>query len=142
MATRSRQADAPTATSGVSSRGSTVASSATGSQQTVPAVNEVRLVGRVSGAPEERVMPSGDVLVSLRLVVTRDVARRSAPDSARVTVDTIDVACWSASTRRAAGRLRVGDHAEVAGALRRRFFRAGAVALSRYEVEAQKLTRR
>ena len=139
MATRSRQADPSTAQGRGPSR-RTVASSATERPQPIPAVNEVRLVGRVSGAPEERVMPSGDVLVSLRLVVTRDVPRRSGPDIARVTVDTIDVACWSAATRRAAGRLQVGDHAEVAGALRRRFFRAEAGALSRYEVEAQKLT--
>ncbi len=114
----------------------------TRSTESVPAVNEVRLVGRVSGGPEERVMPSGDVLVSLRLVVPRELTKRADPDRPTVAVDTIDVACWSASTRRAALRLKVGDSAEVAGALRRRFYRAGAVALSRYEVEAQKLSRR
>ena len=32
-------------------------------------VNEVRLVGRVSATPEERVLPSGDVLWSFRVVV-------------------------------------------------------------------------
>jgi hypothetical protein len=34
-------------------------------------LNEVRLVGRVSGRPERRTLPSGDQLVSLRLVVRR-----------------------------------------------------------------------
>ena len=33
------------------------------------AVNEVRLVGRVSQTPEERVLPSGDVLWTFRVVV-------------------------------------------------------------------------
>ena len=35
------------------------------------AVNEVRLVGRVSQTPEERVLPSGDVLWTFRVVVPR-----------------------------------------------------------------------
>jgi single-strand DNA-binding protein len=33
--------------------------------------NEVRLQGRLSGASEERVLPSGDVLVNFRLTVGR-----------------------------------------------------------------------
>ncbi|MDQ2757150.1 MAG: single-stranded DNA-binding protein [Actinomycetota bacterium] len=141
MATRSRQADASTAESSRPAR-TIEPTTASDMGQLVPGANEVRLVGRVSGPPEERVMPSGDVLVSLRLVVPREPPKAAAADRPRAAVDTIDIACWSASTRRAAMRLRVGDRAEVAGALRRRFFRAGAVALSRYEVEAQKLTRR
>src|SRR6476619_2466891 len=41
----------------------------------VAAVNEVRLVGRVSQAPEERVLPSGDALWTFRLVVPRAGSR-------------------------------------------------------------------
>jgi single-strand DNA-binding protein len=107
--------------------------------------NEVRLTGRVSGNPEEREMPSGDVVVLFRLVVPRPAGRGSA--SARgarrkaVTVDTIDIACWSARTRRAALRLREGETAEVSGSLHRRFFRAGGGAVSRYEVDAATVAR-
>jgi single-strand DNA-binding protein len=100
-------------------------------------VNQVRLVGKVSGAVDERELPSGDVVAALRLVVPRQ------PGQARgaATVDTIDVACWTARTRQSARRLAVGDQVEVVGALRRRFFRAGTATASRYEVEANRLTR-
>jgi single-strand DNA-binding protein len=108
--------------------------------------NEVRLTGRVSGNPEQREMPSGDVVVLFRVVVPRPAARLSS--SARgpsrkgaATVDTIDIACWSARTRRAALRLRQGETAEVTGSLRRRFFRAGGGAASRYEVDAATVAR-
>ena len=113
-------------------------------------VNEVRIVGRVSAVPEQRTMPSGDELVSLRVVVARPptgprrrhpVAEDQPPVRA-VTVDTIDVACWAAGVRRRAARLAPGDVVEVEGALRRRFYRAGAVALSRYEVEASSVRKR
>lgn len=109
-------------------------------------VNEVRLVGRVSGAPETREMPSGDTLLLWRLVVPRDEPRRRRTGEAEPrrlpTVDTIDIACWSASARRAAARLTADDIVEVTGALRRRFFRGGSGAQSRYEVEARAIKRR
>lgn len=107
-------------------------------------VNEVRLLGRLSGTPEEREMPSGDVVVVFRLVVPRATSRRgrASPGSARrTTVDTIDVACWTARTRRSALRFREGEACEVSGALHRRFFRAGAGAVSRYEVDAAVVAR-
>ena len=100
-------------------------------------VNEVRLVGKVSGAVDERELPSGDVVAALRLVVPRDAGRSRGA----ATVDTIDVACWTGRTRQSARRLATGDQVEVVGALRRRFFRAGAATASRYEVEASRLTR-
>jgi single-strand DNA-binding protein len=101
-------------------------------------VNSVRLVGRVSATGEPRELPSGDTVLTLRVVVPRDERR----DRARAGVDTIDVACWSAAARRSAARCAVDDHVEVEGALRRRFFRAGGSVASRYEVEARRLTRR
>lgn len=110
-----------------------------------PHVNEVRLVGRVSGVPESREMPSGDTLVLWRLVVPRDEPRRRATAAGEArrlpTVDTIDIACWSASARRAAARLEPDDVVEVSGSLRRRFFRGGSGAQSRYEVEAGSIKR-
>lgn len=99
--------------------------------------NEVVLVGRVSAEAEARDLPSGDRLVTLRVVVDRPPARGST----RRTVDVIDVACWSRRTQRSAERLAAQDGVRVEGALRRRFF-AGAVGrASRYEVEATRLTR-
>lgn len=95
-------------------------------------INHVELTGRVSGEPAARELPSGDELVTLRLVVARD---GGGP------VDTIDCACWSAAARRAAKRLADGDRARVDGALRRRFFRTPGGPASRYEVEVLRLVR-
>ncbi|OLT15943.1 single-stranded DNA-binding protein [Serinicoccus sp. CUA-874] len=103
---------------------------------TAAPANEVHLAGRVSGGPTERELPSGDVLVQLRVVVPRPAARGRGAAGSRQRVDTIDVTCWSARSRRAALRLADGAGVEVTGALRRRFFRTGAGAASRYDVEA------
>jgi single-strand DNA-binding protein len=97
--------------------------------------NEVRLVGRISIDAQERELPSGDRMAQLRVVVPR------ASDAGPGRVDTIDVACWSARTRRSARGLKAQDTVEVVGALRRRFFRTGTVTVSRYEVEALTLKR-
>lgn len=97
--------------------------------------NEVRLVGRISIDAQERELPSGDRMAQLRVVVPR------AADAGPGRVDTIDVACWSARTRRSARGLKAQDTVEVVGALRRRFFRTGTVTVSRYEVEALTLKR-
>ena len=106
----------------------------------VASVNEVLVGGRVSGAPEQRELPSGDTVVQLRLVVPRPVSR---PGAARggATVDTIDVACWTKALQRKAVRLKPGDLVTVRGALRRRFWRSPAGPASRYEVEATTLDR-
>lgn len=124
-----------------------------GREQAAPA-NEVQLVGRVSGAPTERELPSGDRVVQLRVVVPRP-SRRVRPgagvvaggvkarvgDRPRTQVDTIDVACWTARARAAALRLADGSGVQVAGALRRRFFSTGSGRVSRYEVEASSIRR-
>ena len=93
-------------------------------------VNEVRLIGRVSRAPGAKELPSGDIVVQLRVVVARP------PSERKTQVDTIDVSCWTAGARRSALRQHEGDVVEVSGALRRRFYRVGAATQSRYEVEA------
>lgn len=103
--------------------------------------NEVLLVGRVSGPPDERELPSGDVLVHWRVVVERAPGRRPPPGVRPATVDTVDCVAWTAPLRRAAGALLPDDVVEVRGALRRRFWRAGAGAVSRYEVEATAVRR-
>jgi single-strand DNA-binding protein len=127
-------------------------SSVTTEEQT--AINCVRLVGRLSAEPEHRELPSGDQLVQLRVVVARPArptrgsrgARASASGGEQVSpiraqVDTIDVTCWTAVSRRAAARLQPGQVIEVHGALRRRFFKARSVTQSRYEVEASLVRR-
>lgn len=95
-------------------------------------INLVELTGRVSGEPTARELPSGDELVTLRLVVARAADGR---------VDTIDCACWTAAARRAARRFADGDRARVEGALRRRFFRTPGGPASRYEVEVRRMVR-
>jgi single-strand DNA-binding protein len=98
--------------------------------------NEVALVGRVSAPAEERTLPSGDVLLTWRLVVDRPPPRRPTPEGGRVvTVDTIDCVAWTSGSRRAASGFSAGDVVRVHGALRRRFWQSGAGPASRYEVE-------
>ncbi|MGV1008796.1 MAG: single-stranded DNA-binding protein [Dermatophilaceae bacterium] len=108
--------------------------------------NVVHLVGRVSAILQQRVLPSGDAVLPLRIVVPRPPTTGSAASGAsggsRVTVDVIDVACWSSATRRVAARLKAGDRVEVRGSLHRRFFRSGGGGVqSRYEVAAERLGR-
>ena len=100
-----------------------------GEDGAVAAVNEVRLVGRVSQDPERRELPSGDALWTFRLVVAR------RPSRVGVSVDTLDCAAWSARARRSVASWRAGDVVEVSGSVRRRFFRSGGGAVSRTEVE-------
>ena len=102
-------------------------------------VNEVRLMGRISAGPAERVLPSGDVLWTFRLVVPRP------PDRAtRQSVDALECAVWGGRVRRSVAGWGQGDVVEVSGALRRRFFRAAGGPVSRVEVEvaAGRLIRR
>jgi single-strand DNA-binding protein len=93
--------------------------------------NEVRLVGRLSADPAERTMPSGDTLWTFRLVVERPEAgvRRGQQ------VDTLDCAVWGGRVKRSVPTWSQGDLVEVTGAIRRRFYAAGAAKLSRYQVE-------
>lgn len=103
-------------------------------------VNEVRLVGRLAVEPARRELPSGDVLMSFRLVVARPVParRRRAREP---TVDTLDCAAFRRDVQRSLGRLHAGDVVEVQGSLRRRFWRAGTAAASRSEVEVVRVRR-
>jgi single-strand DNA-binding protein len=95
------------------------------------ATNEVRLVGRLSQAPEERVLPSGDTVWTFRVVVPR----RRGSSRSRQAVDAIDCAAWSARARRSVSAWSADDVVQVTGELHRRFFRAGGAVASRVEVE-------
>ncbi len=95
-------------------------------------LNTVRLVGRVSGAPEARTLPSGDEIWTFRVVVDR------ARPRGRQSVDALECVAWSARTRRSAASWRDGDVVEVSGSLRRRFYRAVGATRSRVEVEVER----
>jgi single-strand DNA-binding protein len=95
--------------------------------------NEVRLRGRVSTAPEERTLPSGTLIVTFRVSVTREASPMT--NGSKQSSDWVDCTAWGAKTRRAAARWRAGDVVEVEGALRRRFQRGAAGTSTRLEVE-------
>lgn len=92
--------------------------------------NTVVLEGRLADEVEERQLPSGDTLVSFRVVVDRPPGARS-----RQRVDALECVAWGARVQRSAARWRPGDVVHVEGAVRRRFFRAGQGAASRVEIE-------
>ena len=96
--------------------------------------NEVFLEGRVSNQPQERVLPSGDVVVEFRIVVDRSQSRGKKRE-----VDTLDIAVWLAATRKRALRLGIDDWVSIDGAVRRRFWQAPTGLASRWQVEASQL---
>ena len=103
--------------------------------------NEVVLVGRVSGEPAERELPSGDVIVTWRVVVDRPPPRATDTGGRAQSIDTIDCVAWKPGARRTARGYVAGDVVAVEGALRRRFWRGGGALASRCEVEVA-VTRR
>jgi len=120
---------------------------ATGAQssEVQAARNEVIICGRLSAAAEARELPSGDTLVTLRVIIPRvgpaSRTTKATGDTRGGQVDTIDVVCWTAATRRTALRLEAGATVHVEGALRRRFFGTPGGRQSRYEVEARSIRR-
>jgi single-strand DNA-binding protein len=103
------------------------------------ALNEIRLRGRLAAVPDERTLPSGDAVVTFRLVVDRPARSLRSASSARV--DTLDCAAFAGPVRRRCRQWKPGDVLEVQGSLRRRFFRTGGGPASRYEVEVASATR-
>ena len=97
-------------------------------------VNAVRLSGRVSAAPEARMLPSGDEVVSFRLVVPRSPAARRR---SKQRVDTIECSAWTARLRRSVRRLEAGDMVTVTGELRRRFTRGAGGPMSWVNVDLE-----
>lgn len=95
-------------------------------------VNEVRLIGRLSLAAEDRELPSGDQLTAFRVVVNRPRDKRRG---SRVQIDALECHTWISRVRRAAMTWQVGDVVEVNGSLRRRFFKTGGRLQSMTEVE-------
>lgn len=92
--------------------------------------NDVQVVGRVSGEPTARALPSGDQIVSWRVVVPRP-----PDDQRRARSDTLDCVAFRGDVRRRVTSWKTGDVVEVRGSLRRRFWRGPAGLQSRYEIE-------
>jgi single-strand DNA-binding protein len=99
--------------------------------------NEVILCGRVSMAADERGLPSGDTVLTTRVVVDRPSPRRAKAGSgrSRQPVDAIDCVAWTARIRQTVRRWQPGDQVMVKGAIRRRFYRIDGRPVSRVEVE-------
>jgi single-strand DNA-binding protein len=89
--------------------------------------NRVYLRGRLAAEATLRMLPSGDELCVFRLTVPR-------PPGERVRVDSLDCATVRARVRATIGRAVPGDELEVAGSVRRRFWRGPGGLASRYEV--------
>jgi single-strand DNA-binding protein len=112
-----------------------------------PHHNEVRLVGRLSAPARVLDLPSGDRLVTFRVIVDRigrqqGRQQRNSKDasgasggSGRRQVDTIDCATWTRREQRRVEKWQPGDLVEVQGELRRRFRRGESGPVSRVEVE-------
>jgi single-strand DNA-binding protein len=98
------------------------------------ALNEVRLRGRAADVATARTLPSGDTVVTTRLIIERDqVARRRSAQR----VDTIDCTGWSRRVQRSMLGWTMGDVVEIQGSIRRRFYREAAGPVSRVEVEVR-----
>jgi single-strand DNA-binding protein len=95
-------------------------------------LNDCLLRGRVSAKATDRELPSGEHVVEFRLIVTREE---------REGVDTLDIAAWSAKSRRTALSLKPGEWVEVAGSVRRRFWQGPAGLASRWQIEGASITR-
>lgn len=98
-------------------------------------LNEVTLIGRLSGEPDVRALPSGDEVVSFNLVVRRPPRR--GQENARAQYDTIEITSFQPAVIGRSTRWEPGTWLRVEGALRRRFWQSPAGARSRYDVEAR-----
>ena len=95
-------------------------------------LNDVLLRGRVSAVARSKELPSGDKVVEFRLIVTREE---------RQGVDTLDIAAWSAKSRKLALALQPDEWVEISGSIHRRFWQSPAGVASRWQVTACEIVR-
>lgn len=103
--------------------------------------NEVLLVGRLAGEPDERILHSGDELLAFRLVVDRPPPKKPRPGARTPTVDALECATSTAAVMRSARSWAPGDVVEVEGSIRRRFWRGPAGLASKCEIDVTKARR-
>jgi len=95
-------------------------------------LNDLLLRGRVSAPATVKELPSGDKVVEFRLIITR---------TDREGVDTLDIAAWSAKSRKSALSLKADEWIEISGSVHRRFWQAPTGLASRWQVEAVEISR-
>lgn len=91
------------------------------------------LRGRISAPAALRTLPSGDTMVTFRLVV-----RRPEPRARGQSVDVLTCVTYDPSLQRRAAAWQPGDAVEVEGALQRRFWRTGGGTASVCEVNCRR----
>jgi single-strand DNA-binding protein len=98
--------------------------------------NEVVLCGRVSVPADERHLPSGDTIMTTRVIIDREPRKgRTGQSRSKQRVDAIDCVAWTARVQRTIRRWRPGDRVYLEGAIRRRFYRTERGPVSRVEIE-------
>lgn len=95
-------------------------------------LNDLLLRGRVSAPATVKELPSGDKVVEFRLILSR---------IDRDGVDTLDIAAWSAKTRKTALSLKSDEWIEISGSVHRRFWQSLAGLASRWQIEAVEISR-
>lgn len=95
-------------------------------------LNDLLLRGRVSAVATSKELPSGDKVVEFRLIVRREE---------RQGVDTLDIAAWSAKSRKFALALQPDEWVEISGSIHRRFWQSPAGVASRWQVVASEIVR-
>jgi single-strand DNA-binding protein len=98
--------------------------------------NDVVIVGRLAAPAEERLLPSGDRLMTWRLVVERASTTERGPR-----VDALDCSTRHGGVQRRSNSWQAGDTIEVHGSLRRRFWRGQAGLASRCEIDVTEARR-
>lgn len=120
-----RQANAPHTTDAADRR-------AVDGRVAVAHLNEVHVIGRVSGAPEVRPLAAGE------LVVWRMAVERPRPADGARRSDWITCAAAYPGPGTDVRGLRVGDLLEIHGTLRRRFWRSRNGPVTPLEVEVRR----
>ena len=95
--------------------------------------NGVVLRGKLSAPAEVRTLPSGDTVVSFRLVV-----RRPEPRARGQSTDTLPCIAYDRALQRRITAWQAGDVVEVEGALQRRFWRTATGTASVTEVHCRR----